>query len=186
MITMKDIHVTNGVVHVIDIPIPLQPAKKTTKSSGKLEKLPACKSTTTGAGKISIIDFLKSSAAHSILFQAIKTAGLMQKLNVAPDEGLTLFAPTNSAWRVLDEQTRSAFLQGHQRLVEMVLFSHIKTGISTSKQLKSGTKMIMQSGLELAVKASGENRMVYIDEREVTAPLDMDICIRRVPRFKVT
>ncbi|KAB8193312.1 fasciclin domain-containing protein [Nonomuraea phyllanthi] len=89
----------------------------------------------------------------SMLSDAVKKAGLEEKLNSAED--ITVFAPNNKAFEAIPKETRDKVMSD-KKLLEKAISYHVVEGKKTPDQLQGATLTTME-GSDLTVKGSGEN-----------------------------
>ena len=89
----------------------------------------------------------------STLVTAVKAAGLVDTLNSAQD--ITVFAPTNDAFKAMDPATLKKALADPKGLLTTVLTYHVVPGKLSPEQL-AGTHKTLQGGT-VTVKGSGED-----------------------------
>ncbi|WP_246074981.1 fasciclin domain-containing protein [Nonomuraea terrae] len=89
----------------------------------------------------------------SMLSQAVKKAGLENKLNSAQD--ITVFAPSNEAFEAIPPDARDKVMADKQALTK-VLSYHVVEGKKAPADLEGATLKNMLGG-ELTVKGSGED-----------------------------
>ncbi len=94
-----------------------------------------------------------NNPALSTLVTAVKAAGLVDTLNTAQD--ITVFAPTNDAFKAMDQATLKKALAQPKGLLTQVLTYHVVPGKLTPAQL-AGTHKTLQGGT-VKVSGSGEN-----------------------------
>ncbi|MEU8245804.1 fasciclin domain-containing protein [Nonomuraea sp. NPDC048916] len=92
----------------------------------------------------------------STLSQAVKKAGLEEKLNSA--KAITLFAPDNQALQAIPADTRDKLMADKEKLVKILSY-HVVEGKKTPAELTGATLKTLQGG-ELTVKGSGEKLMI--------------------------
>ena len=88
----------------------------------------------------------------STLVTAVKAAGLVDTLNNT--DNITVFAPTNDAFKSMDQATLKKAL-GDKKLLTTVLTGHVVAGRITPDQLAGDHKAL--SGATISVKGSGES-----------------------------
>jgi uncharacterized surface protein with fasciclin (FAS1) repeats len=88
----------------------------------------------------------------STLVTAVGKAGLGDTLNTAKD--ITVFAPTNDAFKSMDQATLTKAL-GDKKLLTSVLTLHVVSGRLTPDQLAGSHKTL--NGQSITVAGSGEN-----------------------------
>lgn len=98
----------------------------------------------------------------STLVTAVKTAGLVDTLNNTDD--ITVFAPTNDAFKGMDQATLKKAL-GDKKLLTTVLTGHVVKGRITPDQLSGDHKTL--SGSTISVEGSGEDFTVDGDAKVV-------------------
>jgi uncharacterized surface protein with fasciclin (FAS1) repeats len=102
-------------------------------------------------------DPVATAASHnpvlSTLVTAVKAAGLVDTLNTA--QGITVFAPANSAFAAMDPATLKKALSDPKGLLTTVLTYHVVSGRLSPDQL-AGTHKTLQ-GTTLTVTGSGQD-----------------------------
>jgi uncharacterized surface protein with fasciclin (FAS1) repeats len=89
----------------------------------------------------------------STLVTAVKAAGLVDTLNNAED--ITVFAPTNDAFKAMDQATLKKAL-GDKALLTSVLTGHVVAGRLTPADL-AGEHQTLNKDAKVTVKGSGED-----------------------------
>jgi uncharacterized surface protein with fasciclin (FAS1) repeats len=89
----------------------------------------------------------------SMLSDAVKKAGLEEKLNSAKD--ITVFAPDNKAFDAIPKEARDKLMADKDELAK-VLNYHVVEGKKAPADLADATLKTMQGG-DLTVKGSGED-----------------------------
>lgn len=89
----------------------------------------------------------------STLADAVKRAGLVEKLNSAED--ITVFAPTNDAFEAVPKETLDQLLADKEQLTNVLTY-HVVEGKKAAADLADGTLTTMSGGA-LTVKGSGED-----------------------------
>ena len=120
----------------------------------------ACASVpTTGAGSFSgmaqdpVATAASNNPALSTLVTAVKAAGLADTLNSA--NGITVFAPVNSAFAAMDQATLKKALADPKGLLTTVLTYHVVSG-RLSPDMLAGDHKTLQGGT-VSVTGSGTN-----------------------------
>jgi uncharacterized surface protein with fasciclin (FAS1) repeats len=110
-----------------------------------------------GAAGRSIADIAGQSPDLSQFSQALQSAGLAETLRGAGP--YTVFAPTNSAFDAIPQETRTRLLaaEGRERLTELLTF-HIVPGVITAQDL--GAAMQRGQGRATITTVSGANLTV--------------------------
>ena len=128
----------------------------------------ACASVpTTGAGSFSgmaqdpVATAASNNPALSTLVTAVKAAGLVDTLNSA--NGITVFAPANSAFAAMDQVTLKKALADPKGLLTTVLTYHVVSGrlspdmlAGDHKTLQGGTVSVTGSGTDFTVNGSAK------------------------------
>ena len=128
----------------------------------------ACASVpTTGAGSFSgmaqdpVATAASNNPALSTLVTAVKAAGLVDTLNSA--NGITVFAPANSAFAAMDQATLKKALADPKGLLTTVLTYHVVSGrlspdmlAGDHKTLQGGTVSVTGSGTDFTVNGSAK------------------------------
>lgn len=112
LVTLADLEADNGVVHVIDAV--LLPTELTT-----------------------VYDIVVNSEDHNTLETAINTAGLDVALSGAAGD-VTLFAPTDAAFDLLDEGVLDALLDDPSGDLTEVLLYHVIEGFNIAANITAG------------------------------------------------
>jgi uncharacterized surface protein with fasciclin (FAS1) repeats len=137
---------------------------------------------TTGAGSFAgmasdpVATAASNNPALSTLVTAVKAAGLVDTLNSA--QGITVFAPANSAFAAMDQATLKKALADPKGLLTTVLTYHVVSGkltpamlAGTHTTLQGGTVTVTGSGTDFTVNGSAKvvcgnvqtaNAVVYI------------------------
>ncbi|MFI7632823.1 fasciclin domain-containing protein [Nonomuraea sp. NPDC049400] len=89
----------------------------------------------------------------STLSEAVKQAGLEEKLNSAKD--ITIFAPENKAFDAIPKEARDKLMADKDQLAKAINY-HVVEGKKAPADLAGATLKTMQ-GAELTVKGSGED-----------------------------
>jgi uncharacterized surface protein with fasciclin (FAS1) repeats len=89
----------------------------------------------------------------STLVTAVKAAGLVDTLNNAED--ITVFAPTNDAFKDMDQATLKKAL-GDKKLLTSVLTAHVVSGRLTPADL-AGSHQTLNKDAKITVEGSGED-----------------------------
>ncbi len=97
----------------------------------------------------------------STLVGAVKAAGLVDTLNNAED--ITVFAPTNDAFKAMDQATLKKAL-GDKKLLTSVLTGHVVPGRLTPEDL-AGEHKTLNPDATVTVKGSGEDFTVNGDAK---------------------
>lgn len=120
---------------------------------------PACaavpkdgKGSFTGMATDPVATAASNNALLSTLVTAVKTAGLVDTLNSAPE--ITVFAPTNDAFAKIPAADLKAVLADKATLTK-ILTNHVVAGRLSPEQL-AGTHETL-AGTKLAVEGSGES-----------------------------
>ncbi|MEL7121531.1 MAG: fasciclin domain-containing protein [Bacteroidota bacterium] len=138
LVTMKDIEVDNGVVHVIDAVL-----------------LPA---------RVTVADVVINSDDHNTLEFALGEAGLVDALQ--GDGPFTVFAPTDEAFAAVDSMTLAAVLADPEGLLTDILTYHVVEGKALSTDLMDGQEIMTLNGKDITVTLRGEN--IFINDALVT------------------
>jgi uncharacterized surface protein with fasciclin (FAS1) repeats len=104
-----------------------------------------------------------NNPALSTLVTAVKAAGLVDTLNTAQD--ITVFAPTNDAFKAMDQATLKKALADPKGLLTKVLTYHVVPGKLSPEQL-AGTHKTLQGGM-VKVAGSGEDFTVGASDAKV-------------------
>ncbi|WP_179381531.1 fasciclin domain-containing protein [Jannaschia marina] len=167
-VQIADIRSTNGLFHVID---------KAFLSAAVSPRAGVLGGNPTIGGAVmrpsaSIMENLIRSPEHTILVQAIQTAGLVDILQSGSE--VTLFAPPDSAFEALPEETRAALLDGSDtEALGAFLRGHMVEGRLTQDDLLSGLQgsdfndLRTLSGDALAVQRSPSGDGYVFDERGI-------------------
>ena len=94
-----------------------------------------------------------NNPALSTLVTAVKAAGLVDTLNNAED--ITVFAPTNDAFKDMDQATLKKAL-GDKKLLTSVLTAHVVSGRLTPADL-AGSHQTLNKDAKITVEGSGED-----------------------------
>jgi uncharacterized surface protein with fasciclin (FAS1) repeats len=102
-----------------------------------------------------------NNPALSTLVTAVKAAGLVDTLNSA--QGITVFAPADSAFAAMDQATLKKALADPKGLLTTVLTYHVVSGkltpamlAGTHKTLQGGTVTVTGSGTDFTVNGSAK------------------------------
>jgi uncharacterized surface protein with fasciclin (FAS1) repeats len=102
-------------------------------------------------------DPVATAASHNpalaTLVTAVTAAGLGDTLNSA--DGITVFAPTNDAFKAMDQATLKKALADPKGLLSTVLTYHVVSGRLAPDQLAGMHKTLQ--GTDLTVEGSGES-----------------------------
>ncbi|MEZ4799233.1 MAG: fasciclin domain-containing protein [Flavobacteriales bacterium] len=140
MVTMADIMVDNGVIHVIDaVLIPEQVTSNT------------------------VFDIIQNSADHNTLETAIVAAGLDADLSTAGP--FTVFAPTDAAFDALPAGVLDALLADPAGELTNILLYHVVDGTVLSGDLQEGMVMTL-NGLSVTISFSGSD--IFVNNAMVT------------------
>ncbi|MGV8829971.1 MAG: fasciclin domain-containing protein, partial [Breznakibacter sp.] len=137
-VTVADVMADNGVVHVINAVL-LPPTN-------------------------TIYDIVSNSADHTILKAAVDAAKLDATLK--GEDLLTLFAPTDDAFRALPKGTVEALLEDPTGQLKQILLYHVVEGKTLSNELSDGQTIMTLQGQK--VQVSIKNGHVYINNAKVT------------------
>lgn len=120
---------------------------------------PACSAVpTSGAGSFDgmatapVATAASANPVLSTLVSAVKTAGLVDTLNNAPE--ITVFAPTNDAFAAVPKVTLDAAMADPKGLLTKVLTNHVVEGKIAPDQLAG--ELTTMGGGKLTVAGSGE------------------------------
>lgn len=106
-----------------------------------------------GMAKDPVATAASNNPALSTLVTAVKAAGLVDTLNSA--DGITVFAPTDSAFAALPKETLDAALKDPKGLLTTVLTYHVVAGRLSPDEL-AGTHTTLQGGT-IEVTGSGQD-----------------------------
>lgn len=142
-----------------------KPASKSSKQAGGGQTFGAgCKAVPkSGKGSFKgmtadpVATAASNNPALSTLTTAVKKAGLVDTLNSA--DSLTVFAPTNDAFKKVPKKDMKALL-GNKKMLTKVLTYHAVKGKKSPKQLSSGAKLKTMEGQTVTPKGSGESYTV--------------------------
>jgi uncharacterized surface protein with fasciclin (FAS1) repeats len=129
---------------------------------------PGCASVpSTGSGSFAgmaadpVATAASNNPALSTLVTAVKAAGLVDTLNSA--QGITVFAPADSAFAAMDQATLKKALADPKGLLTTVLTYHVVSGkltpamlAGTHKTLQGGTVTVTGSGTDFTVNGSAK------------------------------
>ena len=97
-----------------------------------------------------LLENLVESKEHTILLEAIKVAGLEERLSAA--DPLTIFAPNDAAFKVLPTNVTAELLQPTENgSNKKIINYHIVPGFIKIADLKDGQKLKTVQGQELSV-----------------------------------
>jgi transforming growth factor-beta-induced protein len=142
-VTATDIIASNGVIHVIDTVL-LPPAAA-----------PATGAAPAAAGK-SIVDIAAGDARFSTLVAAVKAAGLVDTLNGAGP--FTVFAPTNTAFAVLGEDTIKGLLKPENKkaLTDILLYHVVAGKVGSADVVKThAVKTVLGKNVNVSLRDGG-------------------------------
>jgi transforming growth factor-beta-induced protein len=142
-VTATDIIASNGVIHVIDTVL-LPPAAA-----------PATGAAPSAAGK-SIVDIAAGDARFSTLVAAVKAAGLVDTLNGAGP--FTVFAPTNTAFAVLGEDTIKGLLKPENKkaLTDILLYHVVAGKVGSADVVKThAVKTVLGKNVNVSLRDGG-------------------------------
>ncbi len=112
-----------------------------------------------------IVETAAAAPQFSTLVSLVKKAGLVKALSGKTK--LTVFAPTNAAFKKVPQKTLNTLL-GNRKLLRKVLLYHVVAGkLPASKVVKrKGAKTL--EGEKVAFKVRGMN--VFVDQAKVITP----------------
>jgi transforming growth factor-beta-induced protein len=142
-VTATDIIASNGVIHVIDTVL-LPPAAA-----------PAAAAAPATAGK-TIVDIAAGDARFSTLVAAVKAAGLVDTLNGAGP--FTVFAPTNTAFAVLGEDTIKGLLKPENKkaLTDILLYHVVAGKVGSADVVKThAVKTVLGKNVNVSLRDGG-------------------------------
>jgi uncharacterized surface protein with fasciclin (FAS1) repeats len=145
------------------------PSGSTGAASGKQFGAGCAAVPTTGPGSFEgmsadpVATAASNNPALSTLVTAVKAAGLVDTLNTAQD--ITVFAPTNDAFKAMDQATLKKALADPKGLLTKVLTYHVVPGKLSPEQL-AGTHKTLQGGM-VKVAGSGEDFTVGASDAKV-------------------
>lgn len=115
-----------------------------------------------------IVQVAVSSADHSTLVTAVKSAGLIDALsNAGP---FTVFAPVNAAFDALPSGTvESLLLEENKGKLEDILGYHTYVGVLNGVLLQDGLQYDMVYGGK--VKISKRENSTYVNDAKITATI---------------
>ncbi len=138
-ITVADIPAANGIIHVIDaVLIPEQ-------------------------SRPNIVDLIENSPVHTILNNAIELAGLKPVIRTAGP--LTVFAPTDDAFRALAPGVLDALLADPAGALRELLLYHAIPGNRISSTLINGQSEITLKGDPISITVNTEG--IFINNAKV-------------------
>lgn len=140
MVTVADVMVDNGVIHVIDAVLIPQEITTTT-----------------------VFDIIQNSADHNTLEAAIVAAGLDADLSTAGP--FTVFAPTDAAFAALPAGVIDALLADPAGELTDILLYHVVGGTVLSGDLQEGMVMTL-NGLSVNISFSGSD--IFVNDAMVT------------------
>ncbi len=141
-VTATDIVASNGVIHVIDtvlLPPAAAPASAAPAVVGK-----------------TIVDIAAGDTRFSTLVAAVKAAGLVDTLNGAGP--FTVFAPTNSAFAVLGEDTINGLLKPeNKKALTDILLYHVAAGkVGSADVVKThAVKTVLGRNVNVSLRDGG-------------------------------
>jgi transforming growth factor-beta-induced protein len=142
-VTATDITASNGVIHVIDTVL-LPPAAGST---------PAAAAPATGQ---TIVAIAAGDARFSTLVAAVKAAGLVDTLNGAGP--FTVFAPTNTAFAVLGDDTLKTLLKPENKktLTDILLYHVVAGKVGSADVVKThGLKTALGKNVNVQLRDGG-------------------------------
>ncbi len=152
-----DIHVDNGIIHVVNRVIMPHPrgqyvglSESKTSTSCKISS-----SETTCDSVGDIVDVAAANKSFSTLVAAVKAAGLVETLK--SDGPFTVFAPTDEAFAKLPAGTLESLLKPeNKKQLAGILTYHVVAGKVLSKDVKSGmVKMVNGQNAKLKANKKG-------------------------------
>jgi len=167
-VTSANVMASNGVIHVIDN-VMLPPVSK-------------------GDVTTNIVDTAVAAGTFTTLVTALETAGLVDALS-DPDSELTVFAPTDAAFELLDADSLSALLADAEALTTL-LTTHVIAGSAvdavtayslngTMVETLSGEKvgvaiedgsLLIQDAKVISSDIYTTNGIIHVIDRVITAP----------------
>ncbi|MEV4075225.1 fasciclin domain-containing protein [Nonomuraea fuscirosea] len=111
----------------------------------------------TGSADQPVATALSKVTDLSMLSEAIKQAGLEEKLNSAQD--ITVFAPDNAAFEAIPKDARDKIMADKSILTKALSY-HVVEGKLGPADLKDGAKLKTLEGGELTVKGTGDDLTV--------------------------
>lgn len=127
VISVSDLETDNGIVHVVDAIVPVQP--------------------------YTFIDLLEDNPeTFSLLATAVDTAGLTGALD-DPDANLTVFAPVDAAFEAIDPDTLTALLGNPDGRLTDILTYHVSGTPFIADSIFNGSKLPTLQGDALNVTA---------------------------------
>jgi transforming growth factor-beta-induced protein len=140
-VTATDIVASNGVIHVIDTVL-LPPA--------------ASPAAAPAIGGKTIVDIAAGDARFSTLVAAVKAAGLVDTLNGAGS--FTVFAPTNTAFAVLGDDTLKTLLKPENKktLTDILLYHVVAGKVGSADVVKtSAVKTVLGKNVNVSLRDGG-------------------------------
>jgi ABC-type dipeptide/oligopeptide/nickel transport system permease subunit len=126
-LSAKELSASNGVIHPIDTVIALPDySTSPTELSAALKK----RTVRSASGEQDIAALLAGDKRFSTLTAALKTAGI----DPATFKNVTMFAPTNAAFKKLDKDETATLLEDKEKLTR-TLFFHVVKGIETNADI---------------------------------------------------
>merc|ERR1711971_12563 len=120
------------------------------------------------SNKPNIVEALRCDATFSVLKAALETTGLSDALT-ASDADLTVFAPTNSAFKAaLDALGLSQDeLLASEELADILKY-HVLSGQKKSSDIKNGDRLATLLGPDIEVSTNGADILINDDAAKVT------------------
>jgi len=129
---------------------------------------PSCKKSDNDKPK-TIFQTIATDPQYSILVAAVNKAGLAQALNDASKSGLTLFAPTNEAFKTSGFTTPADLDKIPASQLSQILLYHVLDGKVTAAQIPqaSNTPVVTLNGAAIFATRTGDGK-VFINGVKVT------------------
>jgi uncharacterized surface protein with fasciclin (FAS1) repeats len=109
-----------------------------------------------------IVETAAAAPQFSTLVSLVKKAGLVKALS--GNSKLTVFAPTNAAFKKVPKKTLEGLLEDKQALRKVLLYHVVAGGVPASKVVKLTSAKTLE-GAKVSISVKGKS--VYVDEAKV-------------------
>ena len=125
----------------------------------------AVPATAAAAPSKNIVETAAAAPQFSTLVSLVERAGLVEALS--SKRQLTVFAPTDAAFKKVPKKTLNALLE-NRRLLRRVLLYHVVAGKVPAKQVAKRKRAKTLTGARVAFKVKG--KQVYVNDARVITP----------------
>ena len=123
-------------------------------------------------GEKNLVETAKAAGSFKTLLKAAEAAGLVDALT-ADDKMLTVFAPTDSAFKKIPERDLNALLADKEKLKEVLLYHVVEGEVMAADVLKlDGEKVKTLGGKEIMVSVDGKK--VTLNEKVKVTKTDIE------------